>query len=329
MNARPADRLSRARGALLGQAAGDALGTTVEFQPSDEIARRHPDGVREIVGGGPFSLLPGQVTDDTELALALARSLVDRRGFELDDLARAYLRWYRSEPFDIGGTTAQAFGPLAESEGMAQLMFARASQQSQANGSLMRQSPLAIFGWSLPAGQLAKQACLDSSLSHPHPACQEACVALTHAIALAIRTGSSAQVIYDSTMTVMRQRPDAAGSGVLRTLEAAAREIPEDFYQQMGWVLKALQNAFYRLLHAPDLATGVIQTVSLGGDTDTNACIAGALLGAVHGLEAIPQQWVETVLGCSSPRPAEYHCADLLELAELLLAINPAPADGD
>jgi ADP-ribosylglycohydrolase len=96
----------------------------------------------------------------------------------------------------------------------------------------------------------------------------------------------------------------------------------------MGWVLIALQNAFYQLLHAPNVEEGVVDTVMRGGDTDTTAAIAGALLGAVHGLQGVPQRWVDTLLSCrpqpgtatAHPRPPEFWPVDALELAEALLA---------
>src|SRR5438270_270586 len=99
----------RARGVLLGQLVGDALGTTVEFSSRESIRRQFPNGLRDIVGGGPFHLLPGQVTDDSELALTLARCLVQHT-WNLDARARAYASWYKSGPFDCGGTTSAAFG---------------------------------------------------------------------------------------------------------------------------------------------------------------------------------------------------------------------------
>ncbi len=95
---------------MLGQAVGDALGTTVEFMAPGEIAELYPNGHREIVGGGPFDLLSGQVTDDTELALAMARSIARVGRYDADDVAGAYLDWHASGPFDIGLTTHGAFG---------------------------------------------------------------------------------------------------------------------------------------------------------------------------------------------------------------------------
>jgi ADP-ribosylglycohydrolase len=102
-------------------------------------------------------------------------------------------------------------------------------------------------------------------------------------------------------------------------------------------VLIALQNAFYRLLHAPSVEEGIVATVAQGGDTDTTAAICGALLGAIHGREALPPRWRRAVLSCRPqavtgavrPRPAEFWPVDVMELAErLLLAGQPGSPIG-
>jgi ADP-ribosylglycohydrolase len=163
-------------------------------------------------------------------------------------------------------------------------------------------------------------------LTHPNPVCQEANVILATAIAYAISTGALAHELYrralDSTIARL------PGSEVGEVLLAAGREPPADYEGQAGWVLVALQNAFYQLLNAPDLEAGVVDTISRGGDTDTNAAIAGALLGAVHGRESVPAQWRDRVLTCRPveglegvhrPRPEAFWPVDALLLAEQLL----------
>lgn len=322
--------LDRAEGCLLGQAIGDALGTTVEFATAATIAHQYPQGLRELIGGGPFHLLPGQITDDTELALALARSLAEHGRYDEDAVARRYHAWYRSGPFDIGTTTQAAFGqPMPVGRNAAEEVRGRTSNSSQANGSLMRISPLGIFGWQLPPAGLAELAVRDSTLSHPHPACQESCVAFAYALALAIRAGSSPEQVYAETLAWMHDRPVARPAGVIGAIERAAEGPPADFQTHMGWVLIALQNAFYQMLHAESLEAGLIATVAQGGDTDTNGAIAGALLGAVHGARAIPPRWRDVLLACRTNRPADYQCGDLPALARRLVELGAAHANAD
>jgi ADP-ribosylglycohydrolase len=118
----------------------------------------------------------------------------------------------------------------------------------------------------------------------------------------------------------------------MESLRAAAVSPPVEFTaSKSGWVLVAFQNAFFRLLHAASLEKGIVDTVRCGGDTDTNAAIAGALLGAVHGCHTIPQRWIGRILACRPiqgpsdvhrPRPAEYWPVDALPLAENLLLVG-------
>jgi ADP-ribosylglycohydrolase len=173
----------------------------------------------------------------------------------------------------------------------------------------------------------------DARLTHPHPVCQDASAAFVVAIAHAIGQGADAWGAYEAALAWART--SQAEGAVSEALQAARQAPPADYERQQGWVLIALQNAFYQLLHAPSLDAGVVATVRAGGDTDTNAAICGALLGAVHGREAVPAQWRQMVLSCRPtadpptarhPRPRTLWPTDLLVLAERLLLAGGAPA---
>jgi ADP-ribosyl-[dinitrogen reductase] hydrolase len=330
--------LRRAQGSLLGQLAGDSLGGLVEFRSAAAIAAVYPNGPRKLVDGGTWGTLAGQPTDDSEEALMLARSIVAAGGYDHEAAARAYREWYESGPFDVGTTTSRAMSAPKESDVAAQTvaaaMLKAASRSSQANGSLMRVSPLGIWGHGLSARQLADMARTDSALTHPNVVCQEACAAFAVAVAHAVASGDSPREVYGHVLDWAEG--DCRDRGVLDTLRRAADEPPADYSTHQGWVLVALQNAYYQLLHAPSLEEGVVRTVAAGGDTDTNAAIAGALLGAVHGRDAVPTQWRQMVLTCRPlkearnvrrPRPEPFWPVDALELAErLVLACPEQPA---
>jgi ADP-ribosylglycohydrolase/fructose-1,6-bisphosphatase/inositol monophosphatase family enzyme len=317
-----AGRLARAQGCLLGQLAGDNLGALVEFRNEDEIHRRHPDGPRRLEDGGVWNTLAGQPTDDSEMALALARSIVAGEGFEREAALEAYRAWLRSSPFDVGGTVGAA-------------QRGHPNPGSQANGSVMRAAPLGIHAHALAPALAADLARQDSTLTHPHPACGDAAAAFVVAVGHAIREGDGPEGAWQAAVEW------AAHSGAVRlvveALEAARHSAPVCDGESQGWVRVALQNAFHELLHAPSLEEGVVATVRRGGDTDTNAAIAGALLGAVYGRDAVPLQWRSMVLSCRPlpprarrPRPRAYWPVDVLEIAErLLLSGVPrkAPAD--
>ncbi len=304
-------RLSRAQGCLLGQVAGDNLGALVEFQSAARIASAYRDGPRQLVDGGCWDILAGQPTDDSEMAMALARSVLAQGRFDRGAAQRAYEAWLRSAPFDVGSTVGGA-------------LRGHPNPDSQANGALMRASPLGVLAHAMPPTEAAELARQDAGLTHVNPACGDASAAFVIAIGHAVREGDGPEAAWSAA------RRWAAGAGavplVLEALDAAREVPPTCDGASRGWVRLALQNAFFELLHARSLEQGVVATVRRGGDTDTNAAIAGALLGAVHGRPAVPQQWRSMVLSARPlapharvPRPAEYWPVDVLEIAERLL----------
>ena len=155
VSAIPEGVLSRAQGCLLGQLAGDSLGSLVEFSDAATIRAQYPQGVHELADGGVWGTIAGQPTDDSEMALALARSLVRNQGFSIEDVRASYVRWSTSDPFDIGHTTRCG-------------LDGHPMRASQGNGALMRISPLGIFGWTMQPRALAKCAAADAALTHPN-----------------------------------------------------------------------------------------------------------------------------------------------------------------
>ena len=296
--------LSRAQGCLLGQIAGDSLGGQVEFSGSS-------GQITELHDGGYWETLAGQPTDDSEMALMLARSILRQGSYSPDAARQAYAWWFASEPFDCGNTIGAA-------------MRGAPNAQSQANGSLMRISPLAIWGHALPVAELAEHARSDARLTHPHPVCQDAAAAYVVAVAAAV-AGAGPRECHERACA--RAREEA----VRAVLAAAGAGPPSNYLENIGWVLIALHNAFYQLLHAPSAAEGIIATVTAGGDTDTNAAIAGALLGAVYGRDAIPVSWRQQILSCRplnglphvhQPRPRAFWPVDVLDVAERLAVLG-------
>ncbi|HPC97303.1 MAG TPA: ADP-ribosylglycohydrolase family protein, partial [Sedimentisphaerales bacterium] len=262
------DKLSRAQGSLLGQLAGDSLGSLVEFRAPDDIRREYPSGVRELADGGTWNTIAGQPTDDSEMALLLARMLADQGRYDPEGARKAYIFWLDSGPFDCGMTVSRG-------------LRGRPNPDSQANGAMMRVSPLGIFGANHDLKHVAEWARQDAAITHPHPVCQQANVLFTMAIAHAVRHGGDARNLYEQIVT---WAVDMEVDGILlEAVRAAVEAPPADYVHQQGWVLTAFRNALWQLLHAPNLEEAVVDTVMRGGDTDTNAAICGALLGAVWG----------------------------------------------
>jgi len=308
--------LSRAQGCLLGQLAGDSLGSLVEFRSQEDIRREYPNGVHELIDGGTWNTIAGQPTDDSEMALLLARMLADQGRYDPEEARNAYIFWLDSGPFDCGMTVSSG-------------LRGRPNPDSQANGAMMRISPLGIFGANHDIELVAEWARQDAAITHPHPVCQQANALFTMAIAHAVRQGCDARNLYEQIVTWAKGM-EVDGS-ILDAVQGAAEAPPTDYVHQQGWVLTAFRNALWQLLHATNLEEAVADTVMRGGDTDTNAAICGALLGAVYGRNAVPGQWVESLLKCRPaaeepnvrhPRPECFWPVDALELTERLLVFD-------
>ena len=307
---RQPEKLERAQGCLLGQLAGDALGSLVECRTPEQIRQGYPNGVRELADGGTWDTIAGQPTDDSEMALLLARMLADQGRYHPEEARKAYLFWLGSDPFDCGSTVYSG-------------LRGRPNPDSQANGAMMRVSPLGIFGANHDLEHVAEWARQDAAITHPHPVCRQANALFAMAIAHAVRQGCDARSLYEKVVTWAEDME--VDGNLLEAVRGAAEAPPVDYVHLQGWVLTAFHNVLWQLLHAPNLEEAVVDTVMRGGDTDTNAAICGALLGAVWGRHAIPDQWAECVLNCRPaagqphvhrPRPECFWPVDALDLAE-------------
>lgn len=291
---------SRARGVLCGQLIGDNLGALVEFSSASSIRELYPNGVRELTGGGPHAVAPGQPTDDSELALALARSLVRQRGFDEDDVRESYRRWAESGPFDIGNTCGAALLPPYIP-----------NPDSMANGALMRVSPLAVAYAGEPerAAHFARR---DAALTHPNQYVGDVNATYTAALAEVIAGADPVEALR-------------AHAGALRDDVAAYFEAPpEDVEYRIGFVRHAFHLTCYYAAQATSFEEALVAVVGMGGDTDTNAAIVGAFLGGALGEDAIPQRWRDVVDAYHpdmANRPAEYSPHDVRDVADGLAAL--------
>lgn len=308
-------QLSRARGCMLGHLCGDALGSGVVAQRADSSLNGSSPVVQDMAGGGPFNTMAGQITDASEMALALTRQLAQDGRFDQAAARLAYTEWLDSVPFDCQEAVADA---LCHAPGA----------NSQSNGALMRATPIGIFGAGHDLGDVGEWADMDASITHLHPICRQASSLFAVAIAYAIESGADSDAVFgfvrDRAIS-MEPCPE-----LVRAIESMEQDPWIDkSYRMKEWVLVAFQNAFWQLRNSPSLEAGLIDTVARGGDADTNAAICGALLGAVYGIESIPQRWTDSVLGCCpdsgqvdvcQPRPKSFWACDALELVDLIVS---------
>lgn len=314
--------LNAALGCFLGAAVGDAAGGVIEFKPASVT----PQGVRNAMtmpGGGVFNLSPGQITDDTELALALAAGLSNSSTpiFPSDEVAAQYHAWFESMPFDIGRTCQIAFRAKTNGDEMAQIA-AGSSMNSQANGALMRIAPLAIWAsnWSFSPEELAALAHADAKLSHPSKACQDASAAyLIAAVHLIKNFGDAAGAIAAAEAWA-----EKSACPVVKQWLLEESKQPDDTFKvsggDMGWARHAFRLTFYHLRRSSTYEEAIYSVLLRGGDTDTNAAIVGGMIGALHGAASIPEYMKKAVLASRpASRPSLYWAASIPDVVEKLL----------
>jgi ADP-ribosylglycohydrolase len=287
---------NRFLGALLGLAAGDALGAPFEGLPPGSF-----DVPEELTDGGSHGVEAGQWTDDTAMALCLAASLVESRGFDPADQMRRYVRWknegYMSSTgccFGMGATTRAA---LERFEASGDPMAGSDDPHAAGNGSLMRLAPIPMY--LLHDASRAKDiAALMSKTTHAAVEAVDACRYMTGIVIGALRGESKEHLLSDLyspvynywffQQSVLIPRIDAIARGEYKDKEA--KDLSAGAY-----VVDTLEAALWCFYKTTDFRSGAKLAVSLGNDTDTTAAVYGQLAGAHYGLEAIPESWLERI----------------------------------
>lgn len=258
-------------GVVYGAAVGDALGVPFEFKPRDSFV------CDAMVGHGTYDMPAGTFSDDTSLLLATADSLRVCGGVDIADMRQRFCAWLNTGAytpdgvvFDVGNATATA---LTEGRGCE-------GEHSNGNGSLMRIAPLAF---SAASDQQIEDV---SAITHAHEISRKACVAFVRILKL----------VLDGTMlevAIAVAQPDDPRFAFMAELES----MPREEVRSSGYVLDTLGAALWCALHTDSYRDCVLEAVNLGSDTDTTACVAGALAGALYGLDAIPDEWIATLRG--------------------------------
>lgn len=329
---------SRIYGIIYGQLIGDALGGRYEFSDRDIIINNvkediDNEGILPILGGGPHRLHQGQVTDDSELALGLLYTIIANGKYDIDSVVKKYIKWYRSEPFDVGITTRRAFRRANNHQDVIDNSCMQ-NKNSLSNGCLMRISPLGAFGYSISEKRLLEYAKLDCELTNPNPVAIDATGVYVVAIKSLLENGSKFMAYEKAlktakTKTIRQCLKDADITPDKIRLSDSDQTVSVAS-QFMGYLCIALQNTFYELLHGEDFYESICNIVLRGGDTDTNACIAGALLGAYYGIDDIPSKWKIVVSRCNNPRIGSYPEVDQTNINSLCeLLFQMIKKDGD
>ncbi|WP_256295942.1 ADP-ribosylglycohydrolase family protein [Haloarchaeobius salinus] len=280
---------NRAEGVLLGLACGDALGRPVEFRSAGQIASAHGT-LTEMVGHGTWNQPAGTITDDTDQARCIARSLVECGRFDPADVADRFVAWYESGPFDIGGMTRRSIERLQGGEPWdeaGQTVWEDSHEGANAgNGSVMRCPPLAVAFADDP--ETLDRTSRDSSrITHADPRCTAGCVVLNRTIAGLLRDDEeSLAAALDAT-----EIPEELAAA----LHPVARGDTVDDLSTSGYVVHSLQTALHDGLRGESAEDAIVTAVNRGGDTDTVGAIAGAVAGARFGADALPSRWLAEI----------------------------------
>lgn len=281
-------RTDRALGAVIGSAVGDALGAPFEFGPENAFSARfpHPGHGGEMCGGGGWD--PGEATDDTQMAVLVAESLLECGGLELPDVFRRFRRWAAADPKDIGLQT-EAVLSSGDPWDLAAALHFQTNQRAAGNGALMRAAPSAVFF--APRG---REATMDaarrlSALTHGDRAAWEGTAILHELIRVALAAADPLAALPD-TLTAVHPDHRQRYATVL-----APDWHPEQATEFNGAVWPCLGSAVWALRTTSSYEDAVRAAIDLGGDTDTVAAVTGALAGAVYGIAGIPDRWTEAL----------------------------------
>lgn len=271
----------RARGCLVGLAAGDAVGTTVEFSPRGTFTP-----LTDMVGGGPFNLKAGQWTDDTSMALCLATSLLEK-GFDPADQMDRYCRWMNEghlssngRCFDIGNTVREA---LWRHQQTGDPLAGSTDPYKAGNGSIMRLAPVVLYFAHTP-DEAERCAGESSKTTHGAPTCIDACRLMARMLLAALGGASKADILNAGHAFTGAPEIEAIARGTWRNKTEA--EI-----KGSGYVVHSLEAAVWCFATTETFEAAILKAANLGDDADTTAAICGQIAGAHYGINNIPEWW--------------------------------------
>src|SRR5881394_579612 len=289
-----AQLISRARGALLGLVAGNQLGV-----PTEHLGT--PDAIRQAFPNGVTDLAPppknSPYDDDAAMALLLGESLVSSQGFDANDLARRWVKWMKVDGRGIGATTRRALTLI--DRGKEPFEAGRLANQenpgrSAGNGSVMRCAPVALLYHNDP-DRLMRVSTQQAAITHSDERCTWGAVAVN----LAARELLHGNIYFvDEVLHRMGDRaPRVLRDAIHRVPRESEADLPIARAGEAGYVVHCIEIAFWFVHHDRSLEESLIYLAQAGGDTDTNAAVAGALLGARHGEVALPPRWMDQITG--------------------------------
>lgn len=298
----------RCRGTIFGHAVADALGLGAEFMSKAEVKEKYPDGLTslsQIIRDRHRSRWKlGAWTDDTDQMLCIFDSILEQQSVNVLDIAKRFHEWVRNDGMGVGNTVWSVVGSryfLSAPHFAAQYVWESGERRSASNGGVMRTSILGLWR-SDSLGEVRANAEKVCRITHYDPRCVGSCVAVSSAIALLVQGKMSIDEIFafvqhetSDFSPEIAEYLDLAKAGTLEAFDLDEGLDPNE-PDRLGFTLKALGAGFWALKHASSYREGVLQVIHEGGDADTNGAVAGALLGARDGFDAIPETWLRELL---------------------------------
>jgi ADP-ribosyl-[dinitrogen reductase] hydrolase len=267
----------RALGAYLGFAVGDALGATVEFMTPREIVAAY--GVhRRIIGGGWLRLKPGQVTDDTQMSLALGRAIIGAKGWDLQAVCEQWAAWLRSGPVDVGNTCRRGITNYIRTGSMSKPF----SEGDGGNGACMRNLPVMLATLN-DSARMAAWSLEQAHVTHNHP--------LSDAALLCFGDMMRDLLTGDRTNDPANGPTDNCRAAA----DALVAQYPTFRYVRNGasaYIVETVQTVLHHYFSTDSFESCLVAVVNQGGDADTTGALAGMLAGATYGVDAIPRLWL-------------------------------------
>jgi len=286
--------VSRARGALLGLVAGNQLGVPTEHLGTPEAIRKaFPNGVSDLAPppkNSPYD-------DDAAMALLLGESLVQSNGFDAADVARRWVKWMKVDGRGIGITTKRALTLIdrgKEPFEAGRLIYEENPRRAAGNGSVMRCIPVALR-YHDDVDRLIRVSTQQAAITHA----DERCTWGAAAVNLAARELLHGNIYFvDEVLHRIGDRaPRALRDAIHRVPRESESDLPIAIAAEAGYVVHCIEIAFWFVTHDRTLEDALLALVQAGGDTDTNAAVAGALLGARYGESALPPRWMNQITG--------------------------------
>ena len=287
------------RGVIFGQAIGDAIGLGTEFMTQAMVQHYYPDGITEyaqiLQDKHRKRWKPGEWTDDTNQMLCILDSILANKRVDVKDIALTLVDWAHNDGRGLGRTVYSVLGSpifMQKPQEAAKEYWEKSNRYATANGAVMRTSVLGIWEYNKPE-KIRINATRVCKITHYDPRCVGSCVIVCLMISFLLQGLTDIEQLASRLMTEGDIFDDRIRPYLKEHVRANIEALNLGEKDSIGYTLKTLSAGFWALQHATSYESGISSIIHQGGDADTNAAVAGAILGARFGYDALPARWLE------------------------------------